>query len=119
MLISDLADDPDLADLVEEFVAELPARVQALEQACADADLDALARLAHQLKGSAGGYGFPSITEVAAELEQRAKATEGIDAVTDALRQLVHLCRSATVGTTSDRPDVTPESSVVAEGDSF
>jgi len=119
MLISDLAADPDLADLVEEFIAELPARVQALEQACADADLDALASLAHQLKGSAGGYGFPSITEVAAELEQRAKATEGIDAVTDALRQLVHLCRRATVGTTSDRPDITPESSVVAEGDSF
>ena len=118
-LISDLADDPDLADLVEEFVAELPARVQALEQACADADLDALARLAHQLKGSAGGYGFPSITDMAAELEKRAKAKEDLDALRHAVQQVVDLCRRATAGAISNRADETPQPSVVAEGDSF
>jgi len=117
-LVSELADE-DMLELVEMFVGELPDKIAAIKKAIDEQDMATLATLVHQLKGSAGGYGFPSITEVAAELEQRAKATEGIDAVTDALRQLVHLCRRATVGTTSDRPDITPESSVVAEGDSF
>ncbi len=119
VLVSDLTGDPDLAGLIEEFVGELPARIQTLEQACADADLDAVARLAHQLKGSAGGYGFPSITDMAAELEKRAKAKEDLDALRHAVQQVVDLCRRATAGAISNRADETPQPSVVADGDSF
>ena len=119
MLVSDLADDPDLAELIEEFVGELPARIQALEQACAAEDADALARLAHQLKGSAGGYGFPSITEVAAELEARAKSQESLDGLRDAVQQVADLCRRAAAGTTSSRPAAAQESSACLEYDSF
>ena len=90
--------------MIEQFVSGLPARVQALEQACADADLDELARLAHQLKGSAGEYGFPSITEVAAVLEERTKAQESLDALSDTVQQVTDLCRRAQAGTANAAP---------------
>jgi CheY-like chemotaxis protein len=97
-LISELAGDGDLADLVEIFVAELPGRVQAFEQACAAADLETLTRLAHQLKGSAGGYGYPSITHAAANLEQSARAGKDVEELTEAVREIAALCRRAQAG---------------------
>ena len=95
LLVSDLAGEPDLADLLEEFIGELPARARAIEQACLEGDVDALIRLAHQLKGSAGGYGFPSITEEAANLERIARRRGGQDALIGAVRSLADLCQRA------------------------
>ena len=63
-------DDPDMAELVRSFVADLARRVETLDQLLAEGNLQELQRLAHQLKGAGGGYGFPQITEVAACLEQ-------------------------------------------------
>ena len=61
-----------------------------------------LARLAHQLKGAAGGYGYPSISSAARDVEQHAKASvtangtfdSGID-LTRAVTQLLAQCRLA------------------------
>jgi HPt (histidine-containing phosphotransfer) domain-containing protein len=64
------ADDPDLRDIVAMFVEEMPERVAAVEMAFRAGDLDTLTRLAHQLRGSAGGYGFTSIGDAAAEIEE-------------------------------------------------
>ena len=95
VLISELADDPDFADLVEMFVSELPNRVAALQRGIADQDYQALASLAHQLKGSAGGYGFPSITAAAALVEQSARTASDLAQLTPKLRQLTDLCARA------------------------
>lgn len=70
-------DDPDMAELVASFVAELPARIRSIEGCLGGGDLEELQRLAHQLKGAGGGYGFPQITDLAASLEQALK--EGAD----------------------------------------
>ena len=94
-LVSELAGDPDMAELVEEYVSDLPARIQALEQACAEEDLDVLTRLTHQIKGSAGGYGFPTITEAAREAEALAKAGEAVPELTASVKALTDLCRQA------------------------
>jgi len=91
-LVSELAGDADLAVLVAQFVAELPARVTALHTALANEDRDSLARLAHQLKGSADGYGFPSITQAAQEVEAHARAGEGLDRVGQDVQALAALC---------------------------
>jgi len=64
-----LADDPDLRDLVEEFVNELPERLQNIRVAYEALDWERLARLAHQLKGAGGSYGYPDISRLAAEME--------------------------------------------------
>ena len=73
-LVSELANDPDLADLVTAFVAELPVRITAIQKALTDSEHEQLRVLAHQLKGAAGGYGFPSITESAKASSRASRA---------------------------------------------
>ncbi len=70
-------DDPDMIELVSEFVSAFPERVAALEECLAQGDLPQIQVLAHQLKGAGGGYGYPQITEAAAALEMVVK--EGTD----------------------------------------
>ena len=64
---------PDRVERIEMFVAELPDRVAELRPALGGRDFETLQRLAHQPKGAAGGYGFPTITEAPKDLERTAK----------------------------------------------
>ncbi len=66
-------DDPDMLEIVQEFAAELPRRVEDLQSCLASGELDQLQTLAHQLKGAGGGYGFGAITDAAGLLEQALK----------------------------------------------
>ncbi|MEK6644319.1 MAG: Hpt domain-containing protein [Planctomycetota bacterium] len=91
-LTSELAGDSEMLELIEMFVDELPARVQALQDAVKENDLAALATLAHQLKGSAGGYGFPWITEAAKALENSTKQAADLSAIQTQLETLTDLC---------------------------
>lgn len=68
-IVSEFAGNRDMAELVELFVGEMPGRVEALRAASGTESFDTLKRIAHQLKGSAGGYGFPTIGEAAGKLE--------------------------------------------------
>ena len=95
-LYSDLSTDPDMLELVEMFVSELPDRVAAIEQAVQQSNLADLAKLSHQLKGAGGGYGFSSITEAAAVVEKQAKSETDINAVRASLSELLSLCNRAT-----------------------
>ncbi len=52
---------------------------------------EVLGRLVHQMKGAAGGYGFPQISEAAARLEQALEQEGSADAATG-LEALVALC---------------------------
>lgn len=67
---SEFRDDPDYADLLKTFGEELPLRIKALQDAFAQRDFAQLKNLAHQLKGSGGGYGFPQLSTAAGKLEQ-------------------------------------------------
>jgi signal transduction histidine kinase/DNA-binding response OmpR family regulator len=69
-IYSDMADDDEMTELIERFVARLDERTSALTVAIDRGDTDVAKRIAHQLKGAAGGYGFPSITDAAAEVER-------------------------------------------------
>jgi CheY-like chemotaxis protein len=68
-VVSVYADDPEMVELVGAFVATLPDKRRALAAAARDPDLEPLRRLAHQLKGSGGGYGFPTLSAAAARVE--------------------------------------------------
>ena len=98
-LLSQFANDKDMAELVEFFVDELQERIGALSEAWESGDRTRLKSLAHQLKGAAGGYGFPSITRSAAALEAvlRTQETE-LDSVGKKLDELLELCRRAAPG---------------------
>ena len=96
-LLSEFADDPEMVELVELFVAEMPMKVTSLRKAFDEQSLTDLTRLAHQLKGAAAGYGFPTIGEVASELEGAAKATEDVSRLRAQLDELLDLCNRASM----------------------
>ena len=88
-------DDPRMRSIVERFKATLEGRTQDLDRALQASDLDRLASMAHQLKGTAGGYGFDSIGEAAADLEQETIALEAdLSSVRERVENLIILCRS-------------------------
>lgn len=73
--ISEFANDPDMLDLVNEYVTSFDGTVSEIRSSLESRCFEQLGRLAHQLKGSGGGYGFPIISEVASKLEAKVKST--------------------------------------------
>jgi signal transduction histidine kinase/CheY-like chemotaxis protein/HPt (histidine-containing phosphotransfer) domain-containing protein len=94
-LRSEYADDPEMTELIELFLAELPEKVAAIQQSLAVNDSATLIILAHQLKGSAGGYGYPTITLSAKELEAGAKLGQDIEKMRRDVGLLADLCEQA------------------------
>jgi len=94
-LISDLTNDPDMLELVEIYVDELPDKVADLERTLEECDLDELARLAHQIKGTSGGYGFGLISARAAVVEQSATDGAEPEMLQTQVRELIMLCLRA------------------------
>ena len=91
--------DAEMTELVQEFVQELPSRINSLGGFLRAAQFDELRRAAHQLKGAAGGYGFPTISDSAAKVENLLKSAldqSQLDAVNREVQELVDLCRRAT-----------------------
>ncbi|MEQ9094671.1 MAG: Hpt domain-containing protein [Phycisphaerales bacterium] len=68
-LLSVYENDPDVGEIVAEFVAEMPKRRADFVRAIEAGDLSQAVRLAHQLKGAAGGYGFETLGQFAAAAE--------------------------------------------------
>jgi len=98
VLISELLEDPDMLPLVEGFLVLLAERMTRIEQHRAPVQRPELTSLAHQLKGAAGGYGFPTITEAARTVERFAGAGGTQREVDDAIAALGALCRAAVRG---------------------
>lgn len=98
-IYSDMASDPDLAELVEIFVGELPERWGRVEACVAERDMVGLGRVAHQLKGAAGSYGFHCITDAAAGVEHGVKKNLPESEVLAMVRELLDLCKRARAGT--------------------
>jgi histidine phosphotransfer protein HptB len=89
---SELGRDPELAELVDVFVAEMPNRVEQVMTHAAYHDWEKLGRTAHQLKGAAGSYGFHALTQPALRLEQAAHRNEPEEQILAAVNELVELC---------------------------
>ncbi len=100
-IISEFADDIEMRDVLEAFVSGLPKQIERARAALDGADAEALHRVAHQLKGAAGGYGFMCITDAAALLERSVK--EGLPDVEERLAELSALCRRARAGKAGQR----------------
>jgi signal transduction histidine kinase/CheY-like chemotaxis protein len=91
-LPSALAADPEMLLLIAEYIARLPGTVESLTRALDQPDLVALARLSHQIKGAAGGYGYPGLTDAAGRLETEAKAGRDTPALRAAFAEVTKLC---------------------------
>jgi len=90
---STYANDPDMQELVKGFVGRLPQIVQDIQAAHDADDTERLCRLAHQLKGSAGGYGFLPVSQTAAALEGATRQPESTEELASALEQLQQICK--------------------------
>jgi HPt (histidine-containing phosphotransfer) domain-containing protein len=91
-LYSSFATDPDMAELIEMFVADMSLHVAAMEIAVRDGDWKSLERMAHRLKGSAGGYGFSTIGTAAGALELAISYSDR-DTITKRADRLLFHCR--------------------------
>ncbi len=102
-------DDPDFAEIAQDFIVILESKLEAMRQAQAQADHEGLAQLAHWLKGSGGTAGYTPLSHVAKELERTpmddasAEVTRLIGEI-DTLRQRAELgltvAKTATESTT-------------------
>ncbi|MEN6449499.1 MAG: ATP-binding protein, partial [Thermoguttaceae bacterium] len=72
-VVSLLADDPEVAEILGGFVARLRGQTDAMRRALAERRLDELQRYAHQLKGAGGCYGYPFLTDACKTLEEAVK----------------------------------------------
>ena len=102
-----LMSKPGTAKLVEKFLARLNERIDAIRAAAEAADANQLKTLAHQLKGAAGGYGFPNISDAAKAVEQVALNGE-LERINEAVRRLADLCAQATKHAPNSSPSTTP-----------
>jgi CheY-like chemotaxis protein/HPt (histidine-containing phosphotransfer) domain-containing protein len=98
---SQFADDKDMAEVIASFVQQLPQRCQAMREALNHNDFPSLGRLAHQLKGAGGSYGYACLTDAARELESYAKG-EDAEAAMLALNRLSHMCERVQAGYAMD-----------------
>jgi signal transduction histidine kinase/DNA-binding response OmpR family regulator len=92
-IASRFADDKDMAEVIESFVQQLPLRCQAMREALNNNDLPTLQRLAHQMKGAGGSYGYPMLTRAGKELGAAAKVGDQ-EACGLELRNLAVMCQA-------------------------
>jgi len=94
-LTSSLVTHPELAELVDRFVAGLPDRVARLEHAYAAANYSLLLALARMLRSEGAAYGFNLISVAAAELERQLASAGNSPAARQALNELISWCWAA------------------------
>ncbi len=96
-ICSEYVDDADLTELINEFVAELEADIKAMREELEAGDLEGLRRLAHQMKGAGGSYGYPMLTEAGKMIEDAAKKRD-VEACAEAMDELASLCQAVIRG---------------------
>ncbi len=95
---SRLASDPDLREIVDLFVEEMPGRVATMLAQLDAADWDGLRRSAHQLRGAAGSYGFDGISPSAAKVEGAIRDDESEQRIRETVEELADLCNHTRCG---------------------
>jgi HPt (histidine-containing phosphotransfer) domain-containing protein len=103
-LKSQFEDDADMAELLEEFVSTLSDRITSITTAIQAGEHATLRTLVHQLKGAGGGYGYPTISERAADAERllisHAGSHHAISIAKPEIERLLQACNAAIRGYT-------------------
>ncbi len=91
-LTSLFANDESMDDLIEWFTQEIEKDVVRIERALERGDRAELAAILHQLKGSAGSYGFPAVSEQAERVESCITRNEDAERLQTEVAVLLDLC---------------------------
>jgi HPt (histidine-containing phosphotransfer) domain-containing protein len=87
-----------MGELVDMYVDGMLDRINAMQQALASGDREALRCAAHQTKGAAGSYGFDSLTDAAAALESAIRDGQPAETIQRLFDGLIQLCRRVCAG---------------------
>jgi HPt (histidine-containing phosphotransfer) domain-containing protein len=66
--------DRDLKDLIPGYLQNRENDLKTMIQKCAQGDFESIRIMAHNIKGTGGGYGFDRITDIGSRIEEAAKA---------------------------------------------
>jgi len=89
--------DNERDDLVAAYRRNLPSTVAEMTQVLATQDTTKLAALAHRLRGSAGMYGLPDITETARLLEEACREGQDLDLLGELVNELSTAAQRAAI----------------------
>lgn len=92
-LKANAAVDESVLELMPTFIATLRENIVELERAQQGHDVNEIASIAHRIKGTAATFGYPSISDLAAEVERLAKADAS--PLANVLPDLLRECRRA------------------------
>lgn len=106
-LVSTLAGDSEMGDLITRFLGGLQDRVVAVQRAITAASAAELEALARVISADAGGVGFATISECAKRLELAAKKGDADDQRFTG-RQLAQLCARARASAAASNPEEAP-----------
>lgn len=98
-LLSSLAHDRTMLQLIDGFVRDLPMRIREIENAFAEDDNEALKSACRNLKGEAGSFGFEPISTAASEVETAVLEGKPKPEVKKPFSNLVRLCCQARAST--------------------
>lgn len=90
--ILEFDDCPELAEIVQMFVDEMPERIKKIVSEFQDREWEKLSQSAHQLKGSAGSYGFQEISPAAGTVEDLIRKHSSEEEIREAVEYLISLC---------------------------
>lgn len=115
-LVSAMLDDPQMADLIDNFVGGLTNAISRLESAYGEQDRQTLEREARALKGEAAGIGFIPITEISSDLESAVRNGTALEDVRPQLIDLIRLCMSARPATSRNPAEVAAPETAADQG---
>ncbi len=90
-----MASNPKFRALLKNYIMAMPETIEKLDEALIKKDLETLRFMTHRLKGTAGNYGFPSITEAAGSAEKLLIDQAQWDNVQKRINRLVALLKAA------------------------
>jgi signal transduction histidine kinase/CheY-like chemotaxis protein/HPt (histidine-containing phosphotransfer) domain-containing protein len=90
-----LATNPRFAPLLKAYIEAMPETADQIQSALDARDTQQLRFMTHRLKGTAGNYGFPSITETAGASEKLITESAPYEDVEAKVGKLIKLLRAA------------------------
>ncbi len=85
--------DADLIDLIPGYLENRHKDVIAILDALGRGDLECVSTIGHSMKGSGGGYGFHTVSELGAALEEAARESDAAAIKTATARLQDYLAR--------------------------
>ena len=98
LLQSGILDPGRVAMLIDAFRRDLSPRAEQIDKAFQDHNRTLLLELAHQLKGTAGIYGFDNISRTAGAICDRLRADDEMEELKASVCELAALCRQIVEG---------------------